>query len=172
MEITLSGLEVLRRRSPLAVIAAERGISLQRQSAGRLQSRCPFCRAFSTFVVREDVGRFECRSCSAFGDVLGFVARHDGLDLAQAMRALAHRAGFDLGQLMKRRASSPKPVTLSTSPTTRRVSQTPVWALTPPPWMHAEFDQMCAAAISTAGGSTGNSSRPCRSLQLVHGNRR
>lgn len=80
-------LETLRRDNPLPAIAA-RLVPLKR-SGDEWTACCPFHQDRSpSFTIYAGGQRFKCFGCGAGGDVLDFVQRAYGLDLAGAIRML------------------------------------------------------------------------------------
>ena len=60
---------------------------------------CPFHdnKLTPAFVVWPETGMWRCfGSCNESGDIFKFVMKHDGLDLRQAIRKLARRAGVEI----------------------------------------------------------------------------
>jgi DNA primase len=102
--ITREGLRRIRRASPLAAIAAERGIST-RPAGSLLVAHCPFDRcgqgAGRSLLIEPDSGIFRCLVCGERGDVVGFVVKHDRVTYPQALELLALRAGLDLAEVMR-----------------------------------------------------------------------
>lgn len=84
-------LAALRRDNPLPPIAA-RLVRLKRSGAG-WTGCCPFHPDRSpSFTIYDEGQRFKCFGCGAGGDVLDFVQRAYGMDLAGAIRALGGEA--------------------------------------------------------------------------------
>jgi hypothetical protein len=82
----------IRRRYPLADVAARYGIAL-RPSGGRLVGRCPFHEdrdpSLTLYVADPADEHFHCCGCWAHGDVIRFVERIERLPFRTAVAALA-----------------------------------------------------------------------------------
>jgi DNA primase len=98
MHVSKEQLERIRQASPIAALAAERGIELKRKGKG-LFGLCPFHEEETgSFSVSPSRGLFHCFGCNEAGDVFALVERLDRVDFPHALESLATRAGIDLGQ--------------------------------------------------------------------------
>ena len=67
---------------------------------------CPFHSEKSpSFTVNEDKRLFYCFGCHAGGDVIGFLAKHDGMGFSDAVRSLGKRYGIEVTEERKREQS-------------------------------------------------------------------
>lgn len=67
---------------------------------------CPFHSEKSpSFTVNEDKRLFYCFGCHAGGDVIGFLAKHDGMGFSDAVRSLGKRYGIEVTEEKKREQS-------------------------------------------------------------------
>ena len=115
--VTKEGLSRLLSATPIAALAAERGLA-PKPRGGIHVARCPFDGS-DELRLYDDTGRFRCFACGESGNAFGLVAMLDGLTFLEALSLLADRAGLDLDQVMSGRPGPPRSVV-------------PVWALTPP----------------------------------------
>ena len=68
---------------------------------------CPFHSEKSpSFTVNEDKRLFYCFGCHAGGDVIGFLAKHDGMGFSDAVRNLGKRYGIEVTEEKKREQSN------------------------------------------------------------------
>ncbi len=68
-----------------------------KRAGSALKGLCPFHSEKSpSFHVRADRGFFYCFGCQANGDAIGFLQQIEGLSFAEAVVALAERAGIEL----------------------------------------------------------------------------
>lgn len=74
-------------------------VKLERSGAN-LRGLCPFhTEKTPSFFVFPDSQKFKCFGCGESGDVLDFVQKHEGWDLAEAIKEMARVAGVDLAPL-------------------------------------------------------------------------
>lgn len=87
----MSDVERLRRELRLSEIAAQYGVTLQRDG-NEFVALCPFHQedtpSFTIFAGKDGVERMHCFGCDARGDVLDFVRAIKGVDLREAIRIL------------------------------------------------------------------------------------
>jgi DNA primase len=87
---------LVRERSPIADVVGEH-VALRNAGGGNLKGICPFHEEKSpSLSVSPARGLFYCFGCGAGGDVIRFVERIDHLSFAEAVEALAQRAGVQL----------------------------------------------------------------------------
>ncbi|MCU0293263.1 MAG: CHC2 zinc finger domain-containing protein [Thermoanaerobaculaceae bacterium] len=128
--VTRAGIERLLSASPIAELAAERGIELRPLGPELLVGRCPrHAGAVGRSLLVERVsGRFRCLVCGLRGgNAIGLVMHTDALPFLPAVLKLAGRAGLDLDALLV------EPARLEPAP-----SEVPEWALTPPVGLSAD----------------------------------
>ena len=116
--VTKEGLRELLSATPIAALAAERGLC-PKPVGGIHIARCPFDGGSEGLRLYDDTGRFRCFMCGESGNTFGLVATLDGLTFLETLTLLADRGGLDLDQVMSNRSGPPR-------------SSVPVWALTPP----------------------------------------
>jgi DNA primase len=86
---------LVRQRTDLVALVGER-VAL-RPVGRELVGLCPFHpEKTPSFSVSPEKQLFHCHGCHAGGDAITFLMRIDGLDFAQAVAELAHRAGLPL----------------------------------------------------------------------------
>lgn len=92
-------LEQIRERTDL-VDWVGRTVTL-RKAGQRFVGLCPFHSENSpSFTVHREKQFFHCFGCQAHGDLFAFCMRQEGLDLPEAVRALAREAGIELPEAL------------------------------------------------------------------------
>jgi putative DNA primase/helicase len=80
--------DALAQRHPIATVVA-RKVQLKRAGKGEHKGLCPFHNEKTpSFTVSSAKGFFHCYGCGEHGDVVDFVARTEGVSIAEAVRLL------------------------------------------------------------------------------------
>lgn len=86
-----SDIDRLRMENPLSDVAADFGVSLEKDGH-EFVACCPFHQedtpSFTIFTGKDGVQRFQCFGCGERGDVLDFVQKIKGVDLKEAIKVL------------------------------------------------------------------------------------
>lgn len=103
MRFPPSFLERLRTQLTLSEVIGRR-IALKKHGR-EFQALCPFHNEKTpSFTVNDDKNFFHCFGCSAHGDAIGFIMRHDRLTYPEAVEHLAREAGIPLPELTREEA--------------------------------------------------------------------
>ncbi|PIR68163.1 DNA primase [Candidatus Nomurabacteria bacterium CG10_big_fil_rev_8_21_14_0_10_35_16] len=76
------------------------------KAGSNLKAKCPFHNEKTpSFFISPDRGTYYCFGCGASGDIFSFVEEFEGLDFKGALKLLAARAGIELSNYSKEKAS-------------------------------------------------------------------
>ncbi|MGD0676721.1 MAG: DNA primase [Polyangiaceae bacterium] len=92
--ISKDTISLVRDRTDIVAVVTESVPSLKKHGR-RFVGLCPFHKEKTpSFNVNPDSGLYHCFGCKESGDVFTFLARAEGYTFAEAVRALAERAGI------------------------------------------------------------------------------
>src|SRR5258708_16055742 len=96
--ISKDTISLVRDRTDLVGVVSESVPSLKKRGR-RFVGLCPFHKEKTpSFNVNPDTGLYHCFGCKESGDAIGFLERVEGYTFAEAVRALAERAGVPVEQ--------------------------------------------------------------------------
>jgi DNA primase len=94
--ISRDTISLVRDRTDIVAVISEAVPSLKKRGR-RFVGLCPFHKEKTpSFSVNPDSGFFHCFGCKESGDAISFVERVEGYAFAEAVRALAERAGVPI----------------------------------------------------------------------------
>ena len=93
----ISDADLQRVREATDIVALIRESVPLKRSGSSFKALCPFHQEKTpSFIVTPSKQIFKCFGCGAAGDVFSFVMKHDRIEFAEAVRALARRAGVSI----------------------------------------------------------------------------
>ena len=94
--ISRDTISLVRDRTDIVAVISEAVPSLKKRGR-RFVGLCPFHQEKTpSFSVNPDTGFFHCFGCKESGDAISFLERVEGYAFAEAVRALAERAGVPI----------------------------------------------------------------------------
>jgi DNA primase len=94
--ISKDTISLVRDRTDIVAVISEAVPSLKKRGR-RFVGLCPFHKEKTpSFHVNPDTGLYHCFGCKESGDAIGFLERVEGYTFAEALRALAERAGVPI----------------------------------------------------------------------------
>lgn len=91
MEISKEEIEAVKRSHDLKEVIASYGVALKKKGSNYV-GLCPFHEEKDpSFIVNPTTNLYHCFGCNAGGDVIGFVAKREGIGFKEAIERLSRR---------------------------------------------------------------------------------
>jgi len=99
VEISKEEIEAVKRSHDLKEVIASYGVALKRKGSNYV-GLCPFHEEKDpSLTVNPKTNLYHCFGCNAGGDVIGFVARREGIGFREAVLRLAQQVRWTIGDV-------------------------------------------------------------------------